>query len=470
MVIDPSTTPLSAVGDAQIAGQAPATQQKGVILPQCQFSLIVRREKLEFERLLQLSWLDRYYWDNMHAMQWLGFRFSEALDPTLTVQSLKMAIAEYPVVGSKVIVDDGKNKFHFDAETVSLRLVRVEGRMLEKLDELQQLCDVIRVPNADQKQNPLFKAFLYKSSDVRDGSALICGFQHCVGDAMSYSLFMHFWSRCYERLCQTTTLPPDLEMPPEVFAQYSLLKSRHHRTDSSPLYRHYAFSARDLQLLKQEVMVESLEGEILTTNDILCAQCAIAVAPFRFEKLGLEGDMEEEVRIYMLVDSRGRCKDGREINKFGNFVSDIALDFAWRELLDASSANVVRVARKIRATLKQQVTLMENFAQFDDDRGERKKLRKLFCWNSWARVGNTLREAQFQGNSPSKRSNLQEMTWFNAAWSPDVETVVIEPMACVNAENGDPLLVVHVASPLATAEAEGQSLGRFWWTASVRED
>eukprot|EP00961_Rhodomonas_salina_P213592 2884538-Rhodomonas_salina.3 len=200
---------------------------------------------------------------------------------------------------------------------------------------------------------------------------------------------------------------------------------------------------------------------MLTTNDILCAQCAIALAPFRFEALGADGDMEEGVRIFMLADSRGRSKDGRAVTAFGNYVADIPVDFVWRELLDSSPTNVVSIARKIRLTLTAYT--------FDDGRRSCKELRKLLCWNSWARVGPIMRGAQFQAKAPD-RSNLQEMRWFNARWSPDAATVVVEPAACANAAAGDVLIVIHVASPHATAEAEGQSLRRFWGSATVWED
>eukprot|EP00961_Rhodomonas_salina_P102558 1379424-Rhodomonas_salina.1 len=224
-----------------------------VMLPECQWALTVRGQEEEFSRIFALTWQDKYYYDNAHAVAWLGFRFRDALDPTLTAQTLKAAIQEYPVVGSKVIMYDGKQKFLFDAEKITVRLLHVEGRMLQSMDELQKLCDIALVPNPDRKKRPLFKAFLFKSCDERDGSALICAFEHCVGDAMSYALFMKHWSECYER-SSLKAQSPDLEMPPEVFAQYSLLSKSNHRTDDSPLYRHFAFSTSDLQALKEEVL------------------------------------------------------------------------------------------------------------------------------------------------------------------------------------------------------------------------
>mmetsp|Transcript_34508 Transcript_34508/g.81325 ORF Transcript_34508/g.81325 Transcript_34508/m.81325 type:complete len:806 (+) Transcript_34508:191-2608(+) len=493
----PATFPLNAPGLMPQPRPLPAP---AVTLPQCHWAFTVRKEELQFHRLQELTWLDKYYYDNNHHVQRIGLRFAQSLDPTRTVQSLKLAIEEFPVAGAKVIFNDGKTKFHYDAESVTIQLVHVEADMLDSLPHLEQLCDILCPRNPDQKQNPLFAAFLFKSSDPRRGSVLICGFQHTLGDAMSYSMFLKKWSESFEELAQNSP-ENDARMPPEVFTQYSLLKQNYNRAPGGPLYRHFAWSDQALKTLKDDAMKEAKEGEMLSTNDILCAQCAVMIAPFRYQSWG-EGNVYNECRIYLLVDSRGR---GVPAGTWGNHVVDITVDFAWHELLQGTASSVIRVARKIRNALKSQMELMAtDIARFNSDRANRKEIRKIFCWNSWARVGDSLRASQFRAEPPApaliapsesnsssdsspqssishpdgqkkqqappKQTNLLECRWFNSYWYPDPETVVVEPAACANPEQGDARIIVHVCAPLATADAEKEAFQKFWAGANMRED
>eukprot|EP00961_Rhodomonas_salina_P152224 2048836-Rhodomonas_salina.1 len=156
---------------------------------QCRLEVMAKAEnQSQVMRMMDMTWLDKYFYDRSTPTQVLGFRFSHALDPTRAAHSLKLAIDEYPLVASKVVNYGGQAKFQLDEERVVVQLVRVEPETLKSMKQLVQITNILVPRSPDNKQNPLFHAFLFRCKDAHHGSALVVGFQVGRATATSHRL------------------------------------------------------------------------------------------------------------------------------------------------------------------------------------------------------------------------------------------------------------------------------------------
>lgn len=405
-------------------------------------------------RFMDMTFVDKHYYE--HGMpQFLGFRFSHALDPSRTVQALKLALKEYPVVGSKVTAQLGDLKFLLEEGNLALQLINVSPDLLSSpIGQLMQVCDIMCPRPRDYKQNGLFYGFLFRTSNKEDGSVLIAGFHHVMGDAFSYAMFMSKWSEFYQRLASSASKTAEIKMPEEAFTQVNLLDPNYMKSPTGPVHHSLAFTEAALKTLKENAMQGGQKGEILSTNDLLCAQAACALAPTRFRKSGATSVMDE-VRICMLIDFRGLAVPERT---FGNRWTDSSIDFRWQELLEG---NVLQVARKLRAHLKADTELMKrDFPSYqrEKDRRDQRKLYRMFTWNNWSKAGEEMRKVNFA--QPGGDAQLMDMRWCNCTWLPTTQTAVVEPMAAVSPK--DPKIVVWIASDRDVAGAELQMLNKVW--------
>eukprot|EP00286_Rhodomonas_abbreviata_P019134 CAMPEP_0181311160 /NCGR_PEP_ID=MMETSP1101-20121128/12981_1 /TAXON_ID=46948 /ORGANISM="Rhodomonas abbreviata, Strain Caron Lab Isolate" /LENGTH=733 /DNA_ID=CAMNT_0023417857 /DNA_START=108 /DNA_END=2309 /DNA_ORIENTATION=- len=488
-----------------------ATSRKAPETPQCnppppsveansfhEYTYCVSKKEVTMHRLQDLTPLDEHYHNNPHRIQRIGFHYASMLSPTKLMQSLQLTIEDFPIVGSKVVHCHGqtglRHRFHLDAENVSIRLINVEPHMLDSMERCEELCEAVTPRSPDQKENPLFECWIFKSSDISKGSILIAGFQHTLGDATSYGIFMRRWSEHFQQIAKTEEASNDhLLLPPGVFTDYACIPKRFPKNPLGTIYRSYAFSDFALAAVKRAVSNSGCK-ELLSGNDILLAQCAVALAPTRFQASGQH--LDSLTRIFILCDSRGKSLPA---GSWGNHVSDVVVDLPWRMLLEG---NVGRVAALCRKRLLTDMDLLKNnLAQFNYNRSMRMDVPKLFVWNSWAKPGELMRCAQFSGPTdsssvdpspevtPSSSSsnlysslystagtvgnagdadkNLIELAWFNAKWFADPVTVLVTPLACPCPERGDARIAVHVASPPEMADAELQHLLRFWHGAQI---
>ena len=76
---------------------------------------------------------------------------------------------------------------------------------------------------------------------------------------------------------------------------------------------------------------------------------------------------------------------------------------AWGDL-DLCCAEIHKALREELHKLEHKLDL------FNAERRQRRNTTSLFCWNSWARVGNTLRAAKFGGTPEA----LKSVEWLNA--------------------------------------------------------
>ena len=111
----------------------------------------------------------------------------------------------------------------------------------------------------------------------------------------------------------------------------------------------------------------------VTTNDILMAICACAVAPFRTHDLRWS-----TARISLMVDARGR---GRPLDFFGNAAVPMDVHVAWDTLL---SFDLSQVAREIHASMSHHMN--DVAATCTMDPGPPPEQPSILMWNSWARA------------------------------------------------------------------------------------
>eukprot|EP00802_Teleaulax_amphioxeia_P006620 Tamp_06624.p1 GENE.Tamp_06624~~Tamp_06624.p1 ORF type:complete len:777 (-),score=121.62 Tamp_06624:335-2605(-) len=421
-------------------------------------------------RLQELAAGDKFYAENSYLVQRIALRFEHVLDPVLVSQALRSAMAEHPLAGSRLVRHEGHACFHLDAAEINVHVVNVAPRMLRAgaAEELLHVCEEITAPGGpkgcwmpivDQFKLPnLIEAYLLVSADSTAGCALVAGFQHVIGDASCYGIFLRTWSEKYELVLEHKLR--ELLQPGEVsqgterreerikFLQAHLGKlpapalptgqfavPSQSREPKKSLRRLLHFSAKGLESLKGQVGV----GEGLSTNDILMAQFACAIAPFRLGALRraagvpLSGAQNRSATsggtsktttrngikitkisaphtptpvssdpinttatIVMMADQRGR---GVKSGNWGNHAEFVFIEMSFKLLM---SGNIVAVAQAIRCALRSEFNKLEHdTVLYNIDKQRMSMKPKLFIWNSWARIGHTLRHSSFGGEPES---------------------------------------------------------------------
>ena len=202
---------------------------------------------------------------------------------------------------------------------------------------------------SDKVSGALFKGCLLVSDDAAAGSILVAGFSHVLGDAMSYSMFLRSWSDCYQSEKYRTPLDRPT-LPTGIFQMASLspLPAQTQR-QKGMVSRCFSFDHQDVQARKGLLISSSgdqdrLHLESCTTNDILMAEFACAIAPARIASLcratrrTLDPN-HQTVQILVLADRRGR---GVESTAFGNYNADLSIQLSFQLLLTGDVATVAR--------------------------------------------------------------------------------------------------------------------------------
>jgi hypothetical protein len=93
---------------------------------------------------MRLSAPDVHYAESNYRTQSIALRFAHICNPTLATQALHLAIAEFPRVGSRLIMYEGVPEFHLAAAEIRLCVVTVEERVLTNacLAEWEHICQV----------------------------------------------------------------------------------------------------------------------------------------------------------------------------------------------------------------------------------------------------------------------------------------------------------------------------------------
>ena len=172
------------------------------------------------DRYIRLSSSDLYYFEHPHRRQCIALEYSKVLDPVLLCQSLDCTITTFPKVGSRVVPFDGFQQFHLESEQIKLRVVTVGPDIISSM---YAWCHAFQTlsSQAAGAEKPLFLAYLLRCKDEAHGCVLMAGFEHALGDAASYALFLEAWSDQYERLQQRLgAIPPAPRgFPPGTFRE-----------------------------------------------------------------------------------------------------------------------------------------------------------------------------------------------------------------------------------------------------------
>jgi hypothetical protein len=248
------------------------------------------------------------------------------------LQSLRAALQVHPRVGSRLELYYDKPTFHLQAGAVDVHVIKVGSHVMKQSpDTWLQVCEKSmppQNPGYGSDASPLFQAVMLVSNDLSEGCILIAGFEHVLGDATSYSMFLRTWSEKYEACLHAHRDQLSPAVLPAVEFQMPFT-----RREIRSLRRFFAFSAEGIGSLKDS----SMDG--CTTNDILMAQCACALAPIRLANMRLAAEAAGAARILVMADRRGR---GISSDSWGNFAVDLSVEISWHLL---ASGNVATVAR-----------------------------------------------------------------------------------------------------------------------------
>jgi hypothetical protein len=98
---------------------------------------------------------------------------------------------------------EGAPKYHLEAAEINVRVVSVapdvlRSASLKAWDHVCQSVSPTKKGGFGDDATPLFEACLLVSHESAAGCLLVAGFQHVLGDASSYSMFLRCWSDIYE--------------------------------------------------------------------------------------------------------------------------------------------------------------------------------------------------------------------------------------------------------------------------------
>ena len=440
---------------------------------------------------MALSLEDLHYAESSYRTQRIALRFAHTLDPHLLTQALHLAIIEYPRVGSRLVIYNDVPKFHLEAGEITVRFVSVAPDVIFSgacaWDHACHSMTPTKKAGYGPDATQLFEACLLASTDREAGCVLVVGFQHVLGDATSYALFLRKWPDIYharaegkpldqmERVgrahetANTWTAPgaslPRPELPKDAFAVTASIM----QGSASPSRRCFHFSAQRLLSLKQSMgrTLQQSMGRTLSTNDILMAQFACTIAPWRLAALrsaaglpasrdpcdvcadSLKDPINTPARILVLADHRGR---GIEHGVWGNHSVDLSVLLSFRLLL---SGDVGGVARAISGALHYEMHKLEHdLALYNLEKKQNARKDKLFLWNSWSRIGHGLAHARFGGDEHS----LLGVDWINMASldASDGGTIVALSPCCTKG------ISIAVAIGAPSAPDEFHALSALW--------
>jgi hypothetical protein len=123
----------------------------------------------------------------------------------------------------------------------------------------------------DKDGKVLFQSFVMRCSDPSLGCVLFAGFEHSLGDAASYALFLSRWSEIYGSLESQSGANPAADLPNAIFATPVTSVENVLEPTGRPSPRRYELSPEMLSAFKADMRRQSGEPN-LSVNDILVAQ------------------------------------------------------------------------------------------------------------------------------------------------------------------------------------------------------
>ena len=201
---------------------------------------VVPQTESTIERFVELSSSDRYYYENPHRRQFIALKFLHLIDPTLLCQSLFRLADLYPKINSRICVFEGRPHFNLQKDAIKVRLISIEPQVLLDVYEIRRACFHLSDQLDKQGNKSMLYVFLLRSSDPHLGCILAAGFDHSLGDAASYSMFLHALSEDYANVLSASSARTD----PDEGQQQQQLPADFMPFPAAPGNQAYAFNLR----------------------------------------------------------------------------------------------------------------------------------------------------------------------------------------------------------------------------------
>lgn len=428
----------------------------------------------EPHKLVPLTMLDVHYVEIVYKHQCIALKFPGLLHSGVLAESLHAAFKDFPTVGSKLTHFNGLHQFDCNSVKAEVRLCLVNDKVFSNIYDWNRVFEDVTKDIQSKNGNnlPLFYAVLLRTLNPQHGCILLAAFNHVLGDASSYGVFLRRWSEEYVQAMNSSNETSTETLPLKVLQKFDAIFStaneefKQSNNDihsfwpsyaniskpalslSTPLPQPFRFVlSGDVMLsLKKEFQLD--QYPFLTSNEILMAQCVCALTPSRISVPN--SGFETVTRVCVIIDRRGRIphwKDGT----FGNGAMDITFEIPTSLVLKGEPLSI---ALEIHNRLQDGLALLaRDFDMFVQTMNKYHSLPRLFVWNSWSRAAFSMLQSNFGERDVT-------IEWMNMLILKDPTTIVISRVA---SSDRSALALQFTASD----HGEISRLAAFWPTAQA---
>eukprot|EP00667_Euglena_gracilis_P004767 EG_transcript_4793 len=310
----------------------------------------------------------------------VGYHFQKFLEPQKLCQSLSATMPQFYTYTGTVAMLNGTHHVKTAVHEPTIIALTLPYEIISIPSNWNQVIDSLPLRQAPVPGNKMLQVLFLQTGSQADGCSLLVTVDHVVADATSVAFFVTAWSKMHARMFGSVkptemSLPRDFELPVE---------------EPGLVNRRIYFQSQRLSPLKKLINEQTHSAHAVTTNDILMAICAVAVAAHTVP-------VTPKARISMMVDPRGRMIPAGYIGN-GAMPMDLYLD--WGILRQHDLAAVTTALRRAVVEGVEQLKTMSFEASPPPPMQE-----ALLEWNSWARAQNLL-EANFG-------TNIRTFEWVN---------------------------------------------------------
>jgi len=356
----------------------------------------------------------------------LGYQFQDYIDPTHLCQSLIKILEEFPAFSGHLVTINGAYHVKTWSNAPTVTSVEVSQAAIKDPAAWDETLKgfPMRLNNIAGKR--LISLLLLHTKWQSDGCVLLVSFDHAQGppcrhvtvlpralvDAATCAMFMERWNDRHTAAFGVHRAPnaPRMALPED---------SGHLKGDLT--VRRFHFHTSRFEGLKAAInkdLPSADPANQVTTNDLILAMCACAVAARATQRGPL-------ARIAMMADPRGR---GQPVDFAGNAAEPISFYVPWTVLM---SHDLGAVSRAVRHGVAAGVETLRTACHLEPSLGSYE--HPLLQWNSWARAKGMV-AANF-GHT------LQRFEWVNLRRLEESHIFIVVP---VTADGG---LALQVALP-----------------------
>uniref|UniRef100_A0A7S1IMB4 Condensation domain-containing protein n=1 Tax=Eutreptiella gymnastica TaxID=73025 RepID=A0A7S1IMB4_9EUGL len=322
----------------------------------------------------------------------IAYRFNDFVTPSSLLKSWHAVLEVHPAFGGHVINTVNGKRIECGTIPLQLRVVRVAPATFK--NPLDWVALAVKYCS---KRDALFQPMLLTTGRPSDGCVLVCVFDHTLGDAATFGIFMKAWSDAYSAV----PFPHDwIDLPSGVSRITPVPKT----AQDGVLVKRFHF-----QRARHALPPPSITGVIhqgVSTNDRLMAQAACALARIHRDHTA------PTARIALMVDPRGR---GLPESYIGNAATSVSLHIPWEMLLTGQHMDVAQHLRK------ELIARLKELSQSPMSDAPPPTCNAFMWWNSWDTPagGQAMAEASFGTAMP-----IPQFEWLNA-WQTAVPRIFI---------------------------------------------